>query len=183
MPVGPGEPRTVSGLEMRGAIWLPDSRRFLVFGREPGQPLRIFLVDADTGSRHPLPVEGAPTTSLSASPDGRRILADRADGSWALFPIEGGAPIPVSGIQKGEAAIRFTRDGGSVFVTRLQEVPLRVFRVDLATGSRSHWRDFEPADKAGLSYVRLALLSADASAYAYQYRRWLSELYVVEGIR
>jgi WD40 repeat protein len=183
VPVGPGEPKTISGLEPLGMFWLPDSRQVLVLGRQSQQSPKMLLLDADTGSARPLPVQGTPATGLLITADGRRILADATDGSWTVRPLDGAAPVPVSGIEKGEEPIRFSADGRSVFVARPEEAPLRVFRVDLGTGARSHWRDFEPADRAGLSYVRNVLISADASAYAYQYRRWLSELYVVEGVR
>jgi len=39
------------------------------------------------------------------------------------------------------------------------------------------------ADRAGLSHIRNVLITADGSAYVYQYRRWLSDLYVVEGLK
>ena len=124
-----------------------------------------------------------PSTNFRDSADGRRVLADRPDGTWALFPIDGGAGSPFSGIERGEETIRFTRDGRSLFVSRTAEVPLRVYRVDVATGARSLWKELGPSDRAGLSYVRNAVASADGSTYAYQYRRWLSELYLIEGIR
>ena len=185
LPVGPGEPTTVKleGLEPLNVAWLPDSRRLLVYGRLSGQPPRVFLVDPDAGTRRPIVLEGALGTAFAVTPDSRRILADRSDGTWALYPIEGGTPAPVPGILRGEAPVRFSRDGRWLFVARPREVPLRVFRIDLASGARAHWKDLEPADRAGLSYVRHVVLSGDGSAYAYQFRRWLSDLYVIEGLK
>jgi hypothetical protein len=127
-------------------------------------------------------LKDAPATGAEVTPDSR-IMADRADGSFALYPLDGGEGVPISGMQPREQPLRFSRDGRSLFVVREREIPLRVFRIDLASGARTHWRDYEPADKAGLSYVRDMVLSADGSAYAYQYRRWLSDLYVVTGLK
>jgi hypothetical protein len=186
LPVGPGEPTTVKmdGLELLDGGWFPDSRRLLVSGRPSGQPLRFFHVDPDTGAKRPIaPLEGASGTDFGVTPDSRHILARRSDGTWAFYPIDGGAPAPVAGMVPGEELVTFSRDSRALFVARPREIPLRVFRIDLSSGTRSHWRDFEPADKAGLSYVRNVLLSADGSAYAYQYRRWLSDLYIVEGLK
>jgi Tol biopolymer transport system component len=187
LPVGPGETKSVKpeGLESRYAYWFPDGRRLLVNARQPGHRFRIFLFDPDTGISRPITPEGVPTMYYvyGATPDGRYVAAGGADGTWSLYPIEGGEPRPIPGILPGEWPALFARDGRSVLVERVQQVPLRVFRVDLTSGARSHWKDFEPADKAGLSYVRFVLLSADGSAYAYQYRRWLSDLYAVDGLR
>ncbi len=185
LPVGPGEPTTVKqldGLELLDVAWFPDSRRLLVYGHPSGQPPRLFLLDPDTGAKRPIALEGASGMGYG-TPDSRHILANRSDGTWALYPIDGGAPARVPGMLPGEEPIRLSREGRSLFVARPREVPLRVFRIDLASGARSHWKDLEPADKAGLSYVRHVRLSAEGSAYAYQYRRWLSDLYVVEGLK
>ena len=187
LPVGPGETKTLKpeGLEARSAIWFPDGRRLLVNARQTGRRFRVFLFDPDTGASRPVTPEGTPTVFFvsGATPDGRYVWADRPDGTWSLYPIDGGDPRPIPGMLPGEVPALFARDGRSVLVERIQQVPVRVFRVDLTSGARTHWRDFEPADKAGLSYVRFVLLSANGSAYAYQYRRWLSDLYSVEGLR
>ena len=173
----------VEGLEWLSGSWFLDSRRVLLYGRQPGRQFHVFLVDPDTGTRRPITPEGIPTTTYGATPDGRYAWADRPDGTWALYPIEAGEPVPMTGILPGELPLRFSGDGRSFFVARLTQAPVRVFHIDLASGARTHWKDFEPADKAGLSYVRFVRLSADASAYAYQYRRWLSVLYTVEGLK
>jgi uncharacterized damage-inducible protein DinB len=46
-------------------------------------------------------------------------------------------------------------------VTQQAGTPLRIFRVDPVSGARQHRRDLEPADPAGLSYVRRAGLTAE----------------------
>ncbi|HMF09850.1 MAG TPA: hypothetical protein VKJ00_11980, partial [Thermoanaerobaculia bacterium] len=185
LSVGPGEEKAVNleGLQPLRVDWFPDSRRILVLARKGGQLPRLVLFDSEKGVERSIVLEGAPATDFGVAPDSRHILADRSDGTWALYPIDGGEPRPVAGILRGEYPVRFSRDGRALFVTRGREAPLRVFRIDLASGARSHFRDFEPADKAGLSYVRNVALSADGTAYAYQYRRWLSDLYTVEGLK
>lgn len=40
-----------------------------------------------------------------------------------------------------------------------------------------------PADRAGLLDLGFVLLSADARAYVYSYRRVLSTLFLAEGLR
>jgi dipeptidyl aminopeptidase/acylaminoacyl peptidase len=185
LPVGAGEQKTVKmdGLERLAAIWFPDSRRILVHGHKPGQPPALFLVDPDKGIEREIVLKDAPATGFVVTPDSRRIFADRSDGTWAFYPIDGGEPVPFRSILREEEPVRFSGDGRALFVERPRSLPLSVFRIDLASGARTHWRDFEPEDRAGLSYVRDVVLSADGSAYAYQYRRWLCELYTVEGLK
>ena len=133
------------------------------------------------GRKREVAYEGAAYVA-TVSPDSRRALALSKDGTWMLYPIDGGAAVPVPGILPEESPIRFGVDG-FLFVSGREKIPTRTYRLDLASGEKKIFREFEPPDKAGVSYVRSVVLSADGSAYAYQYRRWLSNLFVVEGLK
>jgi hypothetical protein len=63
------------------------------------------------------------------------------------------------------------------------DFPARVMRVDLATGKREPWKELMPSDPAGIVRVGPALLTPDGHAYAYDYERTLSDLYVVEDMK
>ena len=186
LPVGPGEPVTVK-VDLRETLdggWMPDSRRLIFYGAPTpgGQPF-LLLLDPATGASRRLPVEGRPLMGPGLTPDSRYIVSVAGDGSLRLCPVDGGASLPLPGIQKDEFPLRFSGDGRSLFVLLVQGTSMRLALVDLKTGARSGERVVEPADKAGLAYLRNLVISADGSAYAYQYRRWLSDLYNVEGIR
>jgi len=58
-----------------------------------------------------------------------------------------------------------------------------VFRLDPATGRQQLWKEFKPADPAGISRVLPPLITRDGKAYAYSYGRVLSDLYLVEGLK
>ena len=79
--------------------------------------------------------------------------------------------------------IRWTSDGRSVFVQRGQDVPLRVDRIDVATGARRLWKELPPLDPAGVMVGGPIRLSADGEAYVYSYRRVLDDLMVATGAR
>jgi hypothetical protein len=70
-----------------------------------------------------------------------------------------------------------------VFLITRGQVPAQVIRVDVATGQRSAWRSFEPADAAGIDTIRGVLVSADNKSYVYGYSRTLSDLYLVQGLK
>jgi eukaryotic-like serine/threonine-protein kinase len=55
--------------------------------------------------------------------------------------------------------------------------------VDLATGARRPWREFQPADRTGVLDEVSIVLTSDLRAYVYRYRRVLSDLYLVDGLR
>jgi hypothetical protein len=59
--------------------------------------------------------------------------------------------------------------------------PNRIFRIDLATGHRTLWKELYPSQRAG---VRLSTVSVtpDGRTILHSYSRLLSNLYVVNGI-
>jgi hypothetical protein len=186
LPVGTGEPVPIAtdGMEPIAAGWFPDGRRLFVALLPDRPPARLFIADSADGSKRPITLEGfAGRTEVVITPDSRDILARRQDGSWALYPVEGGPPVSLRGLLPQEQPLRFSSDGRFLFAQSRPQIPLRVFRIDFATGERTLWKELEPPDKAGLSYVRDVVLSRDAAAYAYQYRRWLSSLFVASGLR
>jgi hypothetical protein len=183
LPIGAGEPVTLptEGLEIGGMAWFRDSRRLLFTGNQTGQPPRFLLIDTATGSKKTIAFPGA-SFVIDISPDSRRALMYRTDGSWAIYPIGGGEAVPVPGVGPEDTSGKFV-DDRTLYVAADGRMPLDVYRLDLATGRKTLFRRFEPSDKAGVSYVRNVVLSRDGSAYAYQYRRWLSSLFVVSGLK
>jgi hypothetical protein len=71
-----------------------------------------------------------------------------------------------------------------VFVRRtVIELPARVYRVDIETGRREIWKEFMPADPAGIEALEPYAMSPDGGTILFFYGRNLSELYLAEGIR
>ena len=77
----------------------------------------------------------------------------------------------------------WSADGRSLIVYRGGELPAQVYRLEIATGHRTLWKQTMPPDPAGVEYVGPVLPSSNDNAYAYGYRRLLSDLYLVEGLR
>jgi Tol biopolymer transport system component len=162
-------------------VFLPDGKRFVFTGTEPGHGARLYLESLDEGKAHAISMEGVASNVLS--PDGKFIAARAPDRKTYLFPVEGGEPKPVGGVQPDEFPTSWSSDGHSLFVITRGQIPAQVFRVDVATGQRTFWRSFEPADSAGIDTIRGVLVSADNKAYVYGYSRTLSDLYLVEGLK
>ena len=120
--------------------------------------------------------------SIPVSPDGRWVAASAAGEKPMLFPVEGGTPLAVLGVADGELALRFGGDGRSLYVWKNDQLPARVFRIELDTGRRSLWKELMPADPVGVTRIRNIHLTPDGTAYVYTYERLLSDLYVVDGL-
>jgi hypothetical protein len=111
------------------------------------------------------------------------VAAEAADKKSYLYPVSGGAPRPIPGMAAGEVPIVWGADSNTLFVYRPGELPAKVYRLNLVTGERKAWHELMPPDPAGVEYVGPILPTPDGKAYVYGYRRLLSDLYLVEGLK
>jgi WD40 repeat protein/predicted Ser/Thr protein kinase len=184
VPTGAGEPRTldVGNLTCRWANWFPDGKRILLNASEPGRGSRLFVLDVAGGSPRPISPEGVSISSQTVSPDGRSIVARGPDGRLAIYPAQTGEPLPVPGLAPGELALRWTPDGRSLYVARQSAPPGIIDLVEIATGRRSRWTQFEPPDPSGVETVGPAVIAPDGKAYVHSYRRVIEDLYLATGM-
>jgi Tol biopolymer transport system component/predicted Ser/Thr protein kinase len=183
-PTGVGEMKQLKndGLNhMNGAAFLPDGKRFVFLGSEPGHGARLYVESLDDGKAQAFSMEGVGSPVMS--PDGQFVAARGPDQKVYLFPVAGGEPKSAAGVEAGEFPTAWSSDGRSLFVMTRGQIPAQVFRVDVSTGQRTFWRSFEPADSAGIDTIRGVLVSADNKSYVYGYSRTLSDLYLVQGLK
>ncbi len=184
-PTGAGQPRKLEqgGLvSYETAVFFPDGKRILACGHEAGHAIRCYVQDIEGGKPRPVTPEG--TTDGFVSPDGTQILARESGGGQKLYPVGGGTPRPVPGATPDDAVVRWTPDGKSLLVTGLySDVPLRVEKLDIATGRREAYQTLGPADPVGAVQINPIALGDDRKSYAYTVRRQASHLFLVSGAR
>ena len=183
LPTGPGQTRVLKNGGLADYGWgafLPDGKR-IIFGAHPsGGKSRLYMQEIPEGDPRPFGPEGAAIWEWSSpvSPDGRFVVA-RLGARAVLCPLEGAAvrPIPGVDVASEDRPSQWTSDGRSLYVSRIGEP--RVWLVDVATGQRRLWKEIQPT--AG-RFFRMRV-TPDGRSYVYTTQRFLSELYVVEGLR
>ena len=187
IPTGPGDPRT---LEIAGFSaqfiggWMPDGKSFFFLGNTPGLGLQLFLQDLAGGKPRAVSGEGGQITYGNAvTPDGKYVTAGAVGGKIMLYPVGGGEPRVLETSLPLDSPVRWSSDGRILFIQPLGARPARVDRLDVATGKRETWKEFIPADASGVLNVGPILISADGQSYAYSFRRSLSDLYLVTGLK
>ncbi len=183
LPTGVGETRelTDSKTDHYGMAWMPDSKSFIFSTEESGHGPRTYLQSIEGGATRPLTPEG--TVGSLISPDGKYLGAgDDKHQRW-LYPIAGGEPQKVNiTVAPEESVMAFANDGKALLV-RTRTLPVRISRVDIATGRREPWKTIAPADTAGLKSIPGLRFSTDGKSYAYSTFRILSDLFVVDGMK
>jgi eukaryotic-like serine/threonine-protein kinase len=186
LPTGAGQAKRLErfGIEQYGysTSWLPDGKSILFNGKEPGHLLRTYLQSVDGGAPRPVTPEGYAGTLVS--PDGQFLLARDLDEKEALavYPLNGGEPRRVPGLEEDDRVIRWGPDGRSLYVYRPRERPLKLFKLNIATGQKEPGKEIVPADLAGIRGPVNVLITPDGRGYIYAFTRSLTDLYLVTGL-
>jgi len=122
-------------------------------------------------------------TTPVVSPDGRWLAAARSSAAPALYPVDASASRVLPGSQVDDTPLRWTADGGSLFVRRGNGIPASVERIEVATGKRQHWKELQPADSAGVFGITSIVVTPDGTSYAFTFSSSLGSLYLAEGIK
>jgi Tol biopolymer transport system component len=182
-PTGAGEPKIFSkeGISVFSASFLGDGKQILLTGSEPGRGPRLYLRDFSGGKPRAVTPEGY-TAVGPVDPNGKWAVVDGPDRKRYLYPLSSGEPTPIPGLDPEDGVAQVSADGRFVYVRRRAEVPMKVYRLEIATGRKELWRTLMPGDGAGVSNLT-PLPTPDGSAYIYSYVRTLSDLFLVEGVR
>jgi eukaryotic-like serine/threonine-protein kinase len=176
---------TPYGITQHGAFgWLPDGKEIFFEGYD-GHSWRIYTQGLDGGKPRLITPEILPHTQWAnlVSPDGKWLVGQDLEGKAWLYPVAGGSPHPLQGLEENEGWVNWSEDGRSAYIRDLGKVPTRVFRLDLSTGKKQPFIDLAPGDPLGMSSIRSVRVTPDGKSYAYTYERALSELYLVEGVK
>jgi dipeptidyl aminopeptidase/acylaminoacyl peptidase len=186
LPTGAGTAKQMEASDIQqywhGPSWMPDGKQIVFSANRPGHAVQCFAQDVDGGKPRPVTPEGV--IFCEVSPDGRWIAGNAltGGGGW-LYPVEGGQPRPIPGLQAGETFV-WTSDPHLLYVHQWkQQPPVKVYRLNIQTGQRQFFREMIPPDVAGLHDISRIYFSSDGRAYVYNYTRLLSELYLVNGLK
>jgi hypothetical protein len=187
LPIGAGQTMELpnpDGLTISVGAFLPDGKRVAFLGSKGTAAFKGYVQAIADGSLRAFTAEGVNTSGFSAlaiAPAGTSVWLIGTDENPALFPLEGGAPRPLAGILPRDVPVAWTADGKQLYVSPNSSATQRIFRVDLATGVRTLWREVVPSQPAG---VRLAqvLMTPDTRTMLHGYSQLLPNLYVVTGV-
>jgi Tol biopolymer transport system component/predicted Ser/Thr protein kinase len=185
LPTGAGETQSLTNdsINHQWVRWFPDGKRFCFAGNEPGRGVRLYTQDVSGGKPTPISPEGIDAQSFAVSPDGQSVIGIGPDQKGYLFSASGGEPRVVNGIEPGDTPINWSQDGHSIYLYQTGEVPAKVYRLELATGKKTVWKQIAPLDPTGVSTIGPILITPDGKSYVYGFHRTVGDLYLVEGLK
>ncbi|MGA9042672.1 MAG: protein kinase [Terriglobales bacterium] len=185
LTTGAGEPKdlTKDNVNHTWAKWFEDGKRLLFSADEPGKGVRLYVYDLASGKSQAISPEGVNGNAYTISPDSSVVAAIGPDQKGYLYPIAGGDPRPIVGLNIGEQPINWTEDGKSLYIYQPGELPAQVYRLDIKTGQRTLWKQLLPSDPAGVENIGPIYMTRDAKTCVFGYHRMLADLYLVEGLK
>jgi DNA-binding winged helix-turn-helix (wHTH) protein len=187
LPIGPGQPVTIQDHEIASYEWgtfFPDGRRILFVGRERSGVVRMFVRELAAGPPRAISPENIRFQKFQPlSPDGALAVARCPDSDYCLYPTAGGAYRRLPGSEGLRPAAWEAGGRHILMMDRSLKFPLRLYRLEVATGRREPWRVVSPTDRAGVTTATGIAVAPDGAGLAYDYIRRLSELYLVDGLR
>ena len=185
LPTGAGTPKEFppDGITHLAGYWLRDGKRFVFSGVEPKHGVRFYVQDVSGGKPRAISPEGVFWGVFTPSPDGKSVAGIGPDGKAWVYPIEGGEARLIPGIPDGYRISGYTEDSASVYAYSYRVIPTVLYRVDLATGKKTAVKQILPSDPAGVDHIAPLMVSPDGKSMLYGYSRFLSDIYLVEGLR
>jgi serine/threonine protein kinase/Tol biopolymer transport system component len=185
LATGAGEARdlTKDNVNHTWARWFPDGKRVLYSGNEPGQGVRLYVLEVASGKSQAVTPEGVDGNAFYVSPDSQWIASIGPDRKGYLYPVGGGEPRLIPGLNAGEQPITWSTDGRSLYIYQPGELPASVNRLDIQSGQRTLWKQLLPSDPAGVETIGPILMTPDAQTCIFGYHRMLADLYLVEGLK
>jgi eukaryotic-like serine/threonine-protein kinase len=185
VPTGAGEARALThdNIAYSRMRFLPDGKKLMAAGIEPGHSGRVYLIDVNTGTSRPITPEGVVGTSLS--PDGRKLVARGPDERWGIWLLDGSGLQPIPGLDPKYRIIGWAPDGVSLYAAsgRFSDTAAKIYRLNPTTGKMQFWKEFGANLQVTHANVGVPLFSADGKAYAYTYSQIESQAYTIKGLR
>jgi hypothetical protein len=190
LPTGAGQEKALSTGPVIPAKWPrwarfhPDGKRIFFSGTEPDHQERAYGQSLEAGSPRPVTPEGTWPSALS--PDGALLAAIDGDRNLMIFPTDpkaGTTPRTLTKLSGDENPIHWNADGRSLLIADSSKRPIRVDRLDLASGRRTSWRSFSPGGLLGGGGVTGLVLAANEQAWVIGYIRYSAELLVIDGLK
>ncbi len=186
LPVGPGQPREIplpglERIESGDPHFLADGNQIVVNGRERGHLGRTYLVSLSGGAPKPLTPDGVHASLVS--PDGKYAVGGTSSNhGLTVYSLSGAPPLQVS-VPENYSVAQWAEDSKAIYVYRVGDIPLKVYRCEILSGKMTPVRDLIPADPAGVVSIAPVVTNLQGTAFAYSYYQTFSVLYVISGLK
>ena len=184
VPIGPGERRELKhpGIKTYAyKVWfMPDGQSVVFAGIESGHSPRSYVQSVQGGPATPVTPEGL--LGRFPSPDGRYLVVLQSDQTHVIYDIQRGESHAIPGATRQLWPAGWSPDSRYLYMYTRSGPPSRIWRLDIRNGQEKLVKELSPTDPAGIFEILHVQMTPDEKTFAFGYDRYLSELYVVDGL-
>ena len=169
----------VAGVDFSACALFPDNRRIFLVVPYAAR-IDYYIQDIASGNRTRIPLQHQGAGSPLISPDGLKVMFVGRAIKSSIYTIAGEH---VRDVEPPNYAVGWASDSQGIFIYSPEEVPIKVKRLDLATGTITPWKEIAMPDLAGASNAPDLVMNKAGDAYAYSVFRMMTDLFIVEGLR
>ena len=186
LPTGVGETKIITAPNLRysRAFWSRDGRALVVTASESGHPARNWMQSLEGSVLRAITPEGIDGILVTVNQVDYISVHDVESGRHLLYPINGGTPKAIDGLNNSDEIVGGAPESEVVYVSPdVAAVPLQISKVNIKTGLRQSFVNVTPADPAGVVTIINPIFTIDEKRYVYTQIRVLSVLYVASGLK
>lgn len=168
------------------AAFFPCGKRIVFAASDTGGNKKVYFQNIDGGKPVRFAAAQEVFKTFSAhpiSPDGERLILTDAENKLAVYRISDGTAAQLVNLEKDFWLSRWSGDGENLFLWRRGEIPVTVYKYNLASGKKEEWLRLAPEDMTGVCQIAAIKLTPDGKTYAYSFLRESSDLYLMENLR
>ena len=190
LPTGPGERRVLTrpGFKYTFGGWFPDGKRILFVAEHSNELPAAYAQDLDGADPRKVPslvpaLSGG-AIALRVSPDSQWFFGPQAGAVPIIVPIDHGLPRTLTMLTRNDSLLEWTPDGHGVLVGRKaqDQSSVTIARLDLQSGRLDTLKTVRIGDTGGIRAFGL-LVTPDGRSIVYTIQRYLTDLYLVEGLK
>jgi DNA-binding winged helix-turn-helix (wHTH) protein/Tol biopolymer transport system component len=183
LPIGAGERKELRhpGIRSIAATWLMADGKSVVFaGIEAGHLPRTYIQSLQGGLARPITPEGL--LGRNPSPDGRYLVVQQPDQSQGIYDIQRGESRAIVGATGQLWPAGWSPDSRDLYMYTKTRPPSQIWRFEIGNAQKKLVKQLSPPDPAGILEISPVQMTPDAKTFVYGYDRYLSELYIVDGL-
>lgn len=185
LPVGAGQRKEIRhpGIRTYGFFdwFMPDGHSVGFVGSESGHLPRSYVQNVQGGPAAPITPEGI--LGGYPSPDGRYLVPAQPDRRRIIYDVQRGESRAIPGNTWQLWPVAWSSDSRYLYLYKRSAPPSQIWRFDMSNSQEKPVKLLTPTDPAGIFEIFNVHMTPDEKTFVYGYDRYLSELYIVDGLR
>jgi hypothetical protein len=183
LPTGVGDPKTLPGIRSESVdfgAFSSDGRHVAFIETQKAGGVRVFVQNVEGEPSQTTLFSGkAPWSGVIFDADSKAVITATSNDGLSVLPLDGGKARPIPGTLAHDLPF-MVGDRQTLYLQRIEDLPGRMYAVDMKTGARKIAYEMAASDPAGVIGYGPGAVTADGRTWAMTVHRHLSRLMIAQ---